>query len=245
MFGTMLRDWRTARGLSQLDIAVEAEVSPRHVSFLESGRSRPSQSMVLRLAEAMGLPLRERNALLVSAGYAPCFGERDESAAGMAEVMSAIRLILSAHPYPALALDHVYDIVDAYGPFRELGASAGLASSERQNLAELVLRPGPLRDSIVNWPEVAAYMVHRIRESRRLRGPLPKLDALLHRVLHQPGVKEAAAAMRSPAGRAILPVELRLGGQTTRWITTLTTFGAPQDAFVEELTIEQFHPLRN
>lgn len=243
MFGEMLREWRGIRGVSQMDLGLDAGVSARHVSFMESGRSRPSQDMVMRLAEALGLPLRERNAMLVSAGFAPRYGEGAERGAAMAEVQAAVRLILSSHPYPALAFDGAFDIVDANDAFRALTALAALPPDRRPNLAEIVFRPSPLRDAIVNWPEIAAYTVHRLRETQRVRGPSPRLQSLLEDGLRQPGVRQAAGRGVDVRNRAVVPVQLSLEGTVSSWITTLTTFGAPQDALVEELTIEQFHPM--
>lgn len=241
MIGDMLREWRGFRGVSQLDLALEARVSARHVSFIESGRSRPSQEMILRLAEALGLPLRERNAMLVSAGFAPHYGDGADDEE-LAEVRRAIGLILASHPYPALVLDSLYDVVDANEPFRRMAAAIGLGDLPF-NLAESVLLPGPLRSALRNWPEVAGYMVHRIREAQRQRGRLPALARLLDDAMKEPEVAAAVARRDPRRARAILPVEIEIAGATSRWMTTLTTFGAPQDAFVEEITIEQFHPL--
>lgn len=240
MFGDLLRDWRTTRGVSQLDLATTAGVSARHVSFMESGRARPSQDMVMRLSEALGLPLRERNALFVSAGFAPRYSENDLDSEAMVEVRAAIRTILVSHPYPALALDAGYDIVDRNDAAAQLLSLAGPIA--RPNLAEMVFRPSPLREAILNWPEVVAHMVHRLREGVRVRGPSERLTLLLGQAFREPGVREAASAGTAVRGKVVIPVRMRLGGTVTNWITTLTTFGAPQDAFVEELTIEQFHP---
>jgi transcriptional regulator with XRE-family HTH domain len=242
MFADMLRDWREVRGLSQLALATTAGVSARHVSFLESERSRPSHAMVLRLAEALSMPLRDRNALLVSAGYLPKFGDGAGDSADLAAIREAVRHILSSHPYPAVVLNAVYDIVDSNQPFAALVALAKLKPSETPNLAQLVFRPSPLREAIVNWPEVAAHTVHRLREALRVRGRSHKLRTLLEHGLRYPGVREAVARGIAVRGKVVVPVELKVQGRPTKWITTLTTFGAAQDAFVEELTIEQFHP---
>lgn len=243
MIGDLLREWRGLRGLSQLELALEADVSARHVSFVESGRSQPSRNMVLRLAEALGLPLRDRNAMLVAAGYAPHYGAERLDAASMTEIRAALAMILDAHaPYPAIALDAGYRIIESNAGFRGILDKLGMPATASLNLVELVLAPGPLRAAIVNWPEVAAYMAHRMRESLRARGGGSPLRPVFEWGLAQPGVAEAVATGARP-GRPVVPVSLEVNGESSSWITTVTTFGAPQDVFVEELTIEQFYPV--
>lgn len=244
MIGDMLREWRGIRGRSQLQLALDADVSARHVSFVESGRSQPSRDMVLRLAEALGLPLRERNAMLVGAGYAPHYGATGLDADAMAEVRATLAMMLDAHaPYPAIALDAGYRVVESNAGFRALLQGLALEPLERPSLIDMVFAPGPMRAAIVNWPDVAAYMAHRVRESLRVRGSASPLRSDFERALAQPGVAKAIATGGSGRGRPVLPVVLNIGGETSSWITTVTTFGAPQDAFVEELVIEQFYPV--
>ena len=242
MFSTMLREWRSQRGMSQLDLALSADVSTRHVSFIESERARPSADMVLRLAEALALPLRERNALLVAAGFAPQFGDSDWHSEAMAEVRRAATLLLKAHePYPAIVLDMAFNILDANPP------ALGMIGASREtlgqvNLVDLVYRPGPVRDSIVNWTDVAEYLLHRMREGVRRHGPQSAMGAVLRRAMAQPGAAELSMVRGNWRGSVLLPLEFRLDGEVTRWFTTVTSFGAPQDAMAEEITIEQFHP---
>jgi transcriptional regulator with XRE-family HTH domain len=242
MFSTMLREWRGLRGMSQLDLAMSADVSTRHVSFIESERSRPSAEMVLRLAEALDLPLRERNAMLVAAGFAPQFGDSDWQSEAMAEVRRATTLLLKAHePYPAIVLDMAFNILDANPP--ALGMiGAGRETLGQVNLVDLVYMPGPVRDSILNWTDVAEYLLHRMREGVRRHGPQSALGAVLRRAMVQPGAAELSTVRSHWRGAVLLPLEFRLNGETTRWFTTVTSFGAPQDAMAEEITIEQFHP---
>lgn len=242
MFSTMLREWRGLRGMSQLDLAMSADVSTRHVSFIESGRSRPSAEMVLRLAEALELPLRERNAMLVAAGFAPQFGDSDWHSEAMAEVRRAAALLLKAHePYPAIVLDMASNILDANPPaLGMIGVSKEALG--QVNLVDLVYRPGPVRESIVNWTDVAEYLLHRMREGVRRHGPQSALGAVLRRAMVQPGAAELSTVRSHWRGAVLLPLEFRLNGETTRWFTTVTSFGAPQDAMAEEITIEQFHP---
>ncbi|HEV7274960.1 MAG TPA: helix-turn-helix transcriptional regulator [Devosiaceae bacterium] len=243
MIGDMLREWRRIRGRSQLELALDAGVSARHLSFLESGRSQPSREMVLRLGEALGLPLRERNTMLVAAGYAPRYGAGSLEAAALDEVRATLAMMLDAHdPYPAIALDAGFHVISSNPGFRKLLEALGLAADEQPNLVELVFRPGPMRSAILNWPEVAAYMSHRLRESLRVRGSASPLRPQFEQALAQPGVAEAVRAAGTVGNRPVVPVTLQIGGETSSWITTVTTFGAPQDVFVEELMIEQFFP---
>lgn len=243
MIGDMLRDWRAIRGRSQLELALDAGVSARHVSFVESGRSQPSREMVLRLAEALGLPLRDRNAMLVAAGYAPQYSADGLDGDAMAEVRATLSMMLEAHaPYPAIALDAAYRVIESNAGFRALLQGLGIEAPERPSLLEMVFTPGPMRRAIVNWPEVAAYMAHRMRESLRVRGNASPLRPAFELAMAQPGVAEAIAGGALARGRPVVPVILEVKGETSSWITTVTTFGAPQDAFVEELTIEQFYP---
>lgn len=243
MFETSLREWRNRRGMSQMTLALAAEVSPRHLSFLESARARPSPAMVLRLAEALDLPLRERNGLLVAAGFAPQFGDSDWQSAQMAEVRQAARLLLDAHsPFPALVLDAAFGILDANDGALNLVAmapGAGVGS----NLVDLVYRPGPVREAIVNWEDVAGYLMQRLREATRRHGPGSAVAQVLSRARRQPGASGLETGLSTPRGTIVLPLEFRIEGQVTRWFTTVTSFGAPQDALAEEITIEQFHPV--
>jgi transcriptional regulator with XRE-family HTH domain len=242
MFETTLREWRNRRGMSQMALAMAAEISARHLSFLESARARPSPAMVLRLAEALDLPLRERNGLLVAAGFAPHYGDNDWLSPQMAELRQAAQLLLKAHaPYPAIVLDAAFEILEANGAAMALIGVDTLPAA-RLNLADLVLAPGAVRDSVVNWAEVAAYLMHRLREGVRRHGPGSPVARVLTRVRRHEGVEGLSLRPEGMQGQVLLPLEFRLGGQATRWFTTVTSFGAPQDALAEEITIEQFHP---
>lgn len=243
MFETALREWRNRRGMSQLSLAMAADVSSRHLSFLESARARPSAPMVLRLAEALDLPLRERNSLLVAAGYAPRYGDSDWLGPEMAELRQAAQLLLKAHaPYPALVLDAAFGILEANDAAWSLLGPEG-ALSQRLNLADLVFAPGTVRASIVNWPEVASYLFHRLREGVRRHGQDSPVARVMARVRRHDGVEALMLVPASNQGQVVLPLEFLIDGAVTRWFTTVTSFGAPQDALAEEITIEQFHPV--
>lgn len=239
--GALLKDWRALRGKSQLHLALEAEVSPRHLAFIESGRTTPSQEMVLRLADALLLGLRERNVLLVAAGHAPQFGEGTWDSEELKELRQAAAMMLEAHePYPALVLDAASTVLDANTGALELMGERREALG-RINLMDLVFSPGRVRSAIGNWHEVAGFLLHRLRENARLRGPRSEVARVLERVLAFPEARQLPA-LPGGAGAVLVPLTFTAGGVTTRWFTTITTFGAPLHALAEEITIEQFHP---
>lgn len=254
-FGELLRQWRIARRVSQLDLGLEAEVSARHISFIETGRARPSREMVLMLAGVLDVPLRERNAMLLAAGYAPVYRETDLNDPQVAQVRQALELILRQHePFAAVAFDSHWNLVMANaGYVRFVSLLAGVPGqlfppltvlpSPRPNLLRMMFDPDGLRPCIVNWEPVAREMIARVRReaawhqdetSRRLLADL--LDA-----------PDIPAHWREPdfdsPQNAVVPVELRAGDQTLRLFTTLTTLGSPQDITLQELRIESFHPV--
>lgn len=239
--GALLKDWRALRGKSQLSLALDAEVSPRHLAFIESGRTAPSQDMVLRLADALLLGLRERNVLLVAAGYAPRFGEGAWNSAEMKELREAAAMILRAHdPHPALVLDAASTVLDAnVGALTLMGE--GRDALGHINLMDRVFSPGRVRSAIGNWQEVAGFLLHRLRENARLRGPHSESARVLARVLAYPDAGQLPT-MPGGSGSVLVPLTFTVDGATTHWFTTVTTFGAPLHALAEEITIEQFHP---
>ena len=239
--GALLREWRTYRGIRQLTLALEAGTSQRHLSFIESGRAKPGEDLLGKLADLLQLTLRDRNALLVAAGYAPRFGEADWSSPDLALVRQAVQLVLRGHmPHPALVLDVTSTILDA-NPAALALLNATAADLGKMNLVDRVLTPGTLREAIVNWTEIATYLLARLRESARYRGPNSRVHATYERAVSLAG--DALAAPSPPsAPRPVVPLALRVGDETRHWFTTVTTFGAPQDALVEEITIELFHP---
>jgi transcriptional regulator with XRE-family HTH domain len=245
-FGRQLREWRAYRNLSQLDLAMEAGISSRHLSFLETGRSRPTEGMVIRIAEALGLTFKAQNALFAAAGFAPRFASAErEGINGLPKPMrEALALILDRHaPWPALAFDGDHDILAANPGFVALGAAVGIFAGPGANLLGIVVEPGPVRDAIVNFDAVAGLFLRRARNEARLHGPKSALarrmaryeaDAELGRLL------DADAADRNPP--PVVLVHLRLGEVETRWITTLTSFGSAQEVLSEGIFIEQYFP---
>lgn len=244
-FGDQMREWRSLRGMSQVDLALAADVSTRHVSFVETGRSQPSREMVLRLAEVLEMPLRERNHLLLAAGYAPLFGERSLDAADLAPVRKALELVLGSHePYPAFVLDAGWNILLANrAHHRLLGLLFPDGLPEPVNAVRLVFDPEQLRPHVLEWELVAHVLGRRIRQQLRQPG-LPEGRARqLRNLLAFPDVDRAIARLEAPADSSILiPLGLDLGGVRLSFFSTLATIGTPLDVTLEELRIESLFP---
>ncbi|RAI55940.1 helix-turn-helix transcriptional regulator [Roseicella frigidaeris] len=260
--GALLARARRARRRSQLDLALEAGISTRHLSFVETGRARPSPGLVLRLCEALGVPPREADGVLLAAGHAPAHRETPLEAPAMAEVLAALRLILARHdPLPAVAFDAAWDIVmlnEAYGGALDAllagGAEPGLGGAApprlallpapRPNLLRLLCHPAGARRLIGNWPEVARALIDRVQREARLPSADPARRPPLEEALAQPGV--ASLLRQRPAGPAaplLVPVEMRRPeGGTQRFLTTIATLGTAQDLTLRELRIETYHP---
>lgn len=230
--------------MSQLDLALEAEISTRHVSFIETGRAQPSREMVTRLAEALEVPLRERNGLLIAAGYAPRYRETDLSTPDMALARRAVEFILSQQePYPAIVLDRHWELLMANrGAARLLGTVLGGPPAE-SNLLRLVFRPDGLRPFIANWEEVAGDMIRRVHHEVDWAPTDDVLRGLLAEVLSYPGIP-AHWHTRSvdESARPLLAVVFRKDDLELRFVSTMTTFGTPQDITLEELRIECSFP---
>ncbi|GAA2414054.1 helix-turn-helix domain-containing protein [Nonomuraea africana] len=239
-----MRSWRQRRRVSQLDLGIEAEVSARHISFLETGRARPSRDMVMRLAEELEIPLRHRNRLLVAAGYAPVFPEREVRAPEMEVVRQALDKILAGHePYPALVVDAAWDLVaanSAAAMFME-GAPAELLK-EPINVMRLSLHPEAMGGRLVNLAEVRAHLLHRLRRQAEAsgNGRLAELHDELAGYTYE-GVDLNVAHVPGPAD-ILLPLRIRHGDRVLSMFTTIATFGTPVDVTVSELAIETFWP---
>ena len=240
--GELLRHWRQQRRRSQLDLALDTGVSARHLSFVETGRARPSSSLLLALAEQLDVPLRERNALLLAAGYAPAFPETDLHGPAARAVRESLQHLLAGHePYPAVVLDRYGDVVlanQAVGPLLE-GADPALLGPP-VNVYRLGLHPGGLAPRIRDRPGWTAHLVHRLSRLERLTGDL-RLGALLAEVRSYPGVAEALAGQ--PSGdELLLTVHLASPRGDLALHTTLTSFGDPHDVTLSELAVESFFP---
>ena len=245
--GSLLREWRGVRRMSQLDLAMAAEVSPRHLSFVETGRAVPSREMVLTLAKALEVPVRDRNAMLTAAGYAPLYRETSLDDPKMADMRHALGLLLRQNePFLAVALDRRWDIVMCNTPYARFLAMVGGGALEphrvlpppRLNLLRLLF--GPLRPLVVNWEEVAREVLERAqREAASDRDPA-------RRQIVEECWKAAPEEWRRPRAEAsprlVVTVDLRLGETRVRLFSTITTLGTAQDITLQELHIESFHP---
>jgi transcriptional regulator with XRE-family HTH domain len=233
--GSLLQYWRRARNLSQLALAHEANVSPRHVCFLETGRAKPSREMVLHLADALAVPLRERNALLLAAGFAPMFRESALDDREIAPVRLAIEAILKQQePYPAVVMNRHWDILASNSAAtRFLGMLLdGRKPEGAGNILRLMFHPEGLRSVVENWESVAQALVRRVHREA------------LAEVLSYPGVPPR---WRTPDLNAplipVLPVSFRRGDQRFHFFSAVTVLGTPQDITLQELRVECFFPL--
>jgi len=252
--GPLLRRWREARHLSQLELALEAEVSARHISFLETGRATPSREMVLTLAEVLEVPLRERNVLLQAAGYAPVYRETNLDDPRMSHVRAAVELILKQHePHSAIAFDRHQDIIMANSTFTGMLNAVlpdepikleplKVSAPPRLNLLRLMFDPTKMRKLIVNWEPIAKSLLNEaFRSAAWARDD--QMERLLAEILSYPGVPTRWREPDFEAPRAlILPIEMDVGGKVARMFSTVTTVGRPQDVTLEELHIEAFYP---
>ncbi|MGH9243125.1 MAG: helix-turn-helix domain-containing protein [Acidimicrobiales bacterium] len=243
--GGLLRDWRQRRRLSQLDLAVEAEVSARHLSFVETGRSRPSRELVLHLAEHLDVPLRERNSLLLAAGYAPVYHHTPLGAAEMAPVSDALDKIIGGHePFPAVVVDRRWDVVAANRPAQTIltdGVTPSLLARP-MNALRVSLHPEGLAPRIVNLSEWSSHLLGRLRREI-VASADPNLVALADELRGYPGVRDEAAHAPDPATLLFVPLMLRVSDQQQlRFFSTIATFGTALDITMAELSIESFFP---
>ena len=238
-FGVLLREWRQRRRVSQLDLAISADVSARHVSFLETGRSRPSREMVLRLAERLDVPLRDRNPLLLAAGFAPSYPRRALDDPAMAPVREAVEAILAGYePYPALVVDRGWNLVAANAGVAPLTAVAA-AHLRRPpvNVLRLSLHPDGLAPHIVNLAQWRGHVLGRLGREAAAAGD-EGLAGLLRELTGYPGGTEPAG----PDHAVAVPLRIRLGGRELAFLSTVTTFGTALDITAAELSIEAFLP---
>jgi transcriptional regulator with XRE-family HTH domain len=243
--GPMLRQWRSARGRSQLDLALASQVSQRHVSFIENGRSVPSKAMLLKLAEALDVPFRERNALLVAAGYAPTYAEGAWDAPEMASVEAALgRMLRQQEPYPALVLDRHWNVVRTNTVAPTLfGRFIDLERFPRpRNLLRLVFDPDALRPHIADWEELARALigrVHREAVGRTLDAPTRQL---LQDLTRYPGVDPDWRNPGQASSRPTVPLGLIHDGAVIRYFSMVCSVGTPQTILAQEFRIECMFP---
>lgn len=245
--GALLREWRQRRRLSQLALALEAGVSQRHLSFVESGRAQPSREMVLRLAEELDLPLRERNRLLLAAGLAPAFPARELTDPALDAARAAVELVLRGHePYPALVVDRHWTLVSANAMLPPLLAGVDVALLQPPvNVMRLALHPGGLAPRIENWAEWRAHLLARLGRQADASGDAALL-ALLEELRGYPA-PEATRRLPAPPptaehGGVFVPLRLATDAGTLSLISTTTVFGTAVEVTVAELTLECFYP---
>lgn len=245
--GEMLRAWRARRSLSQLDLAYDAGISPRHLSFIETGKSRPSPQVIEALAARLDVPLRDRNALLLAAGHAPRYTEEPLRAETMVRVRAAVQRVLTAHePNAGVALDRTWDVVLANGTARLLfGLLPADLATEPVNLFRASLHPDGFAGLTRNFDVWGRYLLDLLRRLVRVTGDrrLAELEAEVSRYPTVVGLDRRTGPGAGPREPELLvPLELRLGDQELSFFTTLTTFGSPRDITLDEMTIELFYP---
>lgn len=243
--GNLLRDWRRRRRMSQLDLACEADISARHLSFLETGRSLPSREMVLHLAERLEIPLRERNALLIAAGYAPVFKERPLEDPTLQAARKAVDLVLAGHePYPAIAVDRHWTLVASNRAIQLFlaGVEQSLLAPP-VNVLRLSLHPGGLAPRIVNLAEWRSHLLARLR--RQIEATADSVLAeLLNELSGYPIAVENGYKMPANTDYAgvVVPLQFAAGDGILSFISTTTVFGTPVDITLSELAMESFFP---
>lgn len=238
--GEQLRDWRQRRRLSQLDLAGLADISSRHLSFVETGRSLPSRAMLLRLSDRLDVPLRERNVLFIAAGYAPVYSERRIDDPSLDEARKAIALVLRGHePYPALAIDRHWNLQAAnraLAPFLKGVAPELLVPPV--NVLRLSLHPDGVSSRILNLGQWRAHLLHRVQQQADATGD-PTLEALHSELAAYPAPAHGGAA---DPGAVIVPLRMRSEVGELSFLSTTTVFGTPVEVTLSELAIESFFP---
>lgn len=243
--GDFLRDWRRRRRMSQLDLALEADISQRHLSFIESGRAAPSRDMVLHLAERLDVPLRERNPMLLAAGFAPVFAERRLDDPALQPARRAIDMVLKGHePFPALAIDRHWTLVAANAAVAPLLAGVADRSLVEGpvNVLRLSLHPRGLAPHIANLVEWRNHLLERLHQQIAATGDRI-LQILLEELSGYPMPEGAAKSVpRHDYAGIVVPMELRTEAGVLSFISTTTVFGTPVDVTLSELAVESFFP---
>lgn len=243
--GDYLRAWRKRRRLSQLELALDADVSTRHLSFVETGRSRPSREMIVRLAERLDIPLRERNRLLLAAGFAPLYPERSLDDPALDAVLRAVRLVLKGHePYPALAVDRHWRLVASNDAVMALLTDVNPRLLEAPiNILRLSLHPEGVAPRIRNLPSWREHLLRRLRRQTAVTGDavLKELLSELERYTVEGGAGDAPG-MQDDYGGVVVPLQLVTDRGLLSFFSTTTVFGTPLDITVSELAIEAFFP---
>ncbi|AMP12516.1 helix-turn-helix domain-containing protein [Collimonas pratensis] len=249
-FAAALRYWRDKRGYSQLRLSAESHISQRHISFLESGRAQPSRELILKLGTALDIPLRQRNVMLLAAGFAPAYQERKLSDPELAAVKQALDFMLAQQaPYPALVVDRLWNLVMSNGPAAMMMRwlldmpEAQPLPREGVNILKLMLDPQAIRKHLLNWQEVSADLLHWIQREAMSDGPGSEATGLLEQLVALPGIR-AATQTPNLDTRVLpfLPLKIRKDGVELNLFTAIATMGTPHDVTVHELRIESFFP---
>jgi transcriptional regulator with XRE-family HTH domain len=244
--GTLVREWRVRRHRSQMDLALEVGVSPRHLSFVETGRSKASPELLLALAEHLDVPLRERNGILLAGGYAPRFSRAALDSAEMERVLQTLQRILAGHdPYPGVVIDRYWNIVIANGSAqRMMEGLPEYVAGPTPNIFRLSLHPEGLAQRTLNFEEWAGYLLGQLYRAARLTGD-EVLDALVAEITKYPNVS-GLGDWRLPANEdepeLLVPFRMDVGDTELSLFTTVTVFGTPQDVTLSELAVELFYP---
>lgn len=244
-FGTLLRHWREARRYSQLDLALEAKVSSKHVSFLETGRNQPSRQMIIRLSNAMDIPLRDRNLMLSAAGFANAYAESTLGAPEVGRADDALRRILDKHePFPVIVVDGNWTVLrQNRGGARLAGLFLDDPAIAAKNAFDLLFAESGLQPFVVNWESLSSVLLMRLFRETLAAGDNEEKLKLFNRIEAMPTTPAnwRELASRLPSGPTI-DLELQKGDIKASFFTTVTTFGTPQDVTLQELRIESYFP---
>lgn len=245
--GELLRVWRDARGLSQMALAHRAGISPRHMSFVETGRSRPGRDVLINLCEELKVPFRERNRILEAAGYARMYRDSTLNDDAVEQVADVLSFVLRSHePYPAVVVDSVWNVRMANRPHDALMERLLIDAPEEvrgeDNLLVQTFHPEGLRPAIRNFPEVAANLVSRLRRQAEQNPVREEYPGILRRLGELGAVPDPPRLPQRGPLPILIPIELEIDGSVLRLFTTLTTVGTPQDALLQELRVESFFP---
>jgi transcriptional regulator with XRE-family HTH domain len=241
--GELIRTWRQRRNLSQLELSLDSAISARHLSFVETGRANPSREMVLHLCERLDIPLRERNSLLLAAGFAPLYAERPLDHEEMAPVRGALEHFLRAHePYPAVVVDGHWNLISANDALGVLidGVAPGLLEPPANGL-RITLHPDGMAPRILNFAQWSSHLIRRLRRRAAITADV-ELERLYEEIKEYPNVALEAPAGDSEASEIVLPLRMRHSSGDLTFLSTISTFGSAHDITLAELSVEAFYP---